>query len=135
MKLEDLKSHYLAFVLSEKGRAELLRLVKPAYPKVVCHHVTLKFDTRTGLTKEETEMVGKPANVMLRGVIDDGKGVQALTVSFNGETERPDGSFYHITHSLGEGRKPVESNRLNPDDADRIKGIIQIDGTVQLVKK
>jgi hypothetical protein len=36
--------------------------------------------------------------------------VEALVVELNGSTKRPDGNTYHITWSLAEGRKPVESN-------------------------
>jgi len=46
------------------------------------------------------------------GYVDDGEGLEALVVSVNGSTERPDGKIYHITWSLNEGRKPVESNDL-----------------------
>jgi hypothetical protein len=30
----------------------------------------------------------------------------------DGSTSRPDGSVYHITWSLGPGRKPVDSNKV-----------------------
>jgi hypothetical protein len=41
---------------------------------------------------------------------DDGKGVEAMVVSINGTTDRPDGSTYHITWSLEAGRRAKESN-------------------------
>src|SRR5919107_332704 len=44
------------------------------------------------------------------GVADDGAGVQALVVEIGGTTRRPDGSTYHVTWSLGPGRRAVESN-------------------------
>ena len=31
-------------------------------------------------------------------------------MSVNDSTERPDGKRFHITHSISEGRKPVETN-------------------------
>ena len=40
----------------------------------------------------------------------DGAGVQALVVAIGGGTARPDGGTYHITWSLGPGRRPVDSN-------------------------
>ena len=46
------------------------------------------------------------------GRADDGQGVEALVVALGGETRRWDGSRYHITWSLADGRKPVESNAV-----------------------
>jgi hypothetical protein len=46
------------------------------------------------------------------GWTDDGAGVQALVVAIDGSTDRPDGSTYHITWSLGPGRKAKESNHV-----------------------
>ena len=43
------------------------------------------------------------------GVADDGEGVQALVVEIGGGTWRPDGSTYHVTWSLADGRGAVES--------------------------
>ena len=40
----------------------------------------------------------------------DGEGVEALVVAIDDSTDRPDGSIYHITWSLGEGRRAKESN-------------------------
>ena len=44
------------------------------------------------------------------GRVDDRRGVEALVVSLEGATDRPDGSTYHITWSLGDGRRARESN-------------------------
>jgi len=44
------------------------------------------------------------------GEVDDGLGVQALVVRIGGTTERGDGSTFHLTWSLGEGRHAKESN-------------------------
>jgi hypothetical protein len=46
------------------------------------------------------------------GTVDDLMGVQALVLMIDGSTSRPDGSVYHITWSLGPGRKPVDSNKV-----------------------
>ena len=51
------------------------------------------------------------------GEADDGAGVQALVVAIGGTTDRPDGSTYHITWSLGPGRAAKES-----DDVIRDRG-------------
>ena len=44
------------------------------------------------------------------GRSDDLKGVEALVVRMIDSTDRPDGSTYHVTWSLGEGRRAQESN-------------------------
>ncbi len=43
---------------------------------------------------------------------DDGQGVEALAVAIGGTTDRPGGGTYHITWSLGPGRKAQESNHV-----------------------
>jgi hypothetical protein len=70
---------------------------------VVAHHVTLKTDA-------EDEPLPPEVEARLVGRADDGKGVEALIVAIDGTTDRPDGSTYHITCSLGEGRRARESN-------------------------
>ena len=38
------------------------------------------------------------------------QGVEAMVVTIDGDTARPDGSTFHITWSLGDGRRARESN-------------------------
>ncbi|MFC0388735.1 hypothetical protein [Muricoccus vinaceus] len=94
----------LGWLLPEEERAALLAVVAPRYPRVVAHHVTL----RPGLRKDHPLPAETTGRVV--GTADDGRGVQALVVEIGGTTNRPGGSTYHITWSLGLGRKPVESN-------------------------
>jgi hypothetical protein len=49
----------------------------------------------------EAEVVGRT---------DDERGVEAMVVAIDGTTDRPDGSTYHITWSLADGRRARESN-------------------------
>ena len=49
------------------------------------------------------------------GRTDDESSLEALVVELDGTTERPDGSTYHITWSLGPGRKARESNDVLRD--------------------
>lgn len=94
---------YVGWKLDEQDRTRLLARFRPRYPRVVADHVTLAFDPdKPTLPAEEAgEVVGEA---------DDGAGVQALVVSIGGTTDRPDGSTYHLTWSLAEGRKAKESN-------------------------
>ena len=49
------------------------------------------------------------------GRADDGDSLECLVVAIDGTTDRPDGSTYHITWSLGPGRKARESNDVLRD--------------------
>lgn len=92
--------------LPRGDREQLLDRFVPKYPNVIADHVTL----RTGATAQ-TPMPRKPdAHVV--GHADDGKSLECLVVELDGTTDRPDGSTYHITWSLGPGRKARESNDL-----------------------
>ena len=85
-------------------RAELLESVPPRYERAVADHVTL-----VARVAPDTP-VPDPVAAQAVGHADDGKGVEALVVEIEGESDRPGGSTYHITWSLGPGRKAVESN-------------------------
>lgn len=84
-------------------RAALLESFPPRYPQAVADHVTL-----------ETGAEGKPlppgVKARIVGRADDGEGVEAMVVAVDGTTDRADGSTFHITWSLGPGRRAVESN-------------------------
>ena len=94
----------IGWALDRNQRRELLQQFPPRFGNVVADHVTLKAHVaRSAALPSETEgeIVGR---------IDDGQGVEALVVRIGGTTDRPDGSTYHITWSLGEGRRAKESN-------------------------
>jgi hypothetical protein len=94
---------YTGWLVDPGAREALLERVAPRYPRVVAHHVTLKFGDRAASPPQDTtgEIVGEA---------DDGAGVQALVVRIAGATERPDGGVFHITWSLAQGREARESN-------------------------
>src|SRR5574338_767806 len=95
--------------LPETERELLLRRFPPEYENVVADHVTL----RTGATPE-TPLPRKP-DARVVGRADDGESLECLVVALDGTTDRPDGSTYHITWSLGPGRKARESNDVLRD--------------------
>lgn len=113
MKLTDLNfvsGKYLAFELSSNSMQQLLKLVPASFPRVLCHHVTLAFPiTETALE----ELKAKYPNPLVTATGHaKGKNIECFTVAIDGEVNRLDGSFYHVTHSLASGVKPVESNKL-----------------------
>lgn len=85
-------------------RESLLRRFPPTYANVVADHVTL----RVGATSDTP--LPREVDAEIVGRADDGDSLECLVVSLDGSTDRPDGSTYHITWSLGPGRKPRESN-------------------------
>jgi hypothetical protein len=94
----------IGWLLDEGDRVALLGRFPPIWSDVIAHHVTLASKTRDPLpTITAGEVVGH---------VNDGKGLQALVVSIEGSTGRPDGSTYHITWSLdrARGREAKESN-------------------------
>ena len=90
-------------------RDALLQRFPPSYENVIADHVTL----RVGASPE-TPLPRKPAARVV-GRADDGKSLECLVVELDGTTDRPDGSTYHITWSLGPGRKARESNDVLRD--------------------
>ena len=94
----------IGWKLDREQRRELLQQFPPRFRNVVADHVTLRGESAgdAALPEEsEGEIVGRA---------DDGKGVEAMVVAIDGTTDRPDGSTYHITWSLEDGRRAVESN-------------------------
>ena len=87
--------------LDRQERDTLLKVRPPKYREAVADHVTLEVGAGDLPPAVRSAIVGEA---------DDGKGVQAMVVSIDGATDRPDGSTYHITWSLGPGRQAKESN-------------------------
>ena len=99
----------IGWKLPRDERAALLERFPPRYQEVVADHVTLG----TGATPE-TPLPPVPA-ARIVGRADDGKSLECLVVELDGTAARPDGSTYHITWSLGPGRKARESNDVLRD--------------------
>ncbi|HYG27865.1 MAG TPA: hypothetical protein VD906_13270 [Caulobacteraceae bacterium] len=99
----------IGWLVEEGERPALLDRFRPIYPRTIAHHVTLQ----AGVAEDEP----LPPNVACKivGEADDGNGVQALVVEIDGTTDRPDGSTFHITWSLRDGRKARESNDVIRD--------------------
>lgn len=95
--------------LPQHERERLLERFAPRYERVIADHVTLKLGggREAPLPDEERGTVV--------GRADDGDSLECLVVEIGGTTDRPDGSIYHITWSLGAERKPKESNDVLRD--------------------
>ena len=96
----------IGWKLDREQRKELLQQFPPRYGEVDADHVTLRTNAAPDAALPE-ESLGE---IVDRG--DDGLGVEAMVVAIAGTTDRPDGSTYHITWSLGPGRQARESNKV-----------------------
>lgn len=95
--------------LDRAQREDLLVRYPPRYAEAVADHVTLLSNAAGGATAEPPD----PAeDARIVGHADDGLGVEALVVAIAGSTDRPDGSTWHVTWSLAEGRAAKESNAV-----------------------
>ena len=92
-------------------RDVLLGRFPPKYENAVADHVTL----RSGATAK-TPLPRVPEMARIVGRADDGSSLECLVVELDGTTDRPDGSTYHITWSLGSHRKACESNDVLRDE-------------------
>jgi hypothetical protein len=99
---------HTAYVLTPESRAAILERFPPKFSDVICHHVTERFGV-----PGSKKFMPVPAEIIVVGYACDAT-LEALVVTVNGKTARPDGMVYHITLSLerSAGRKPVDSNRL-----------------------
>lgn len=119
---------YTAYVLTPESRAAVLERFRPRFSDVICHHVTEQFGVH-GSKKR----IPVPAEIIVVGYASDAS-LEALVVTVNGESVRPDGLVYHITLSLerSKGRKPVDSNRLIKSAGWREVDPLAIEGVPQL---
>src|ERR1700756_2780345 len=96
--------------LPQTERELLLGRFPPRYLNVFADHVTL----RSG-SISSTPLPEKPQSSNVVGRADDGHSLECLVVAIDGTTDRPDGSTYHITWSLGPRRHARQSNDLLRD--------------------
>jgi hypothetical protein len=95
--------------LPRDERSALLERFPPKYDDVIADHVTL----RVGASPD-SPLPPKP-DARIVGRADDGESLECLVVELDGTTDRPDGSTYHITWSLGPDRRAIESNAVLRD--------------------
>ena len=108
--------------LPRDERSALLARFPPKYANVIADHVTL----RVGATPATP--LPRKAEARIVGRADDGKSLECLVVELDGTTDRPDGSTYHITWSLGPGRRARESNDVLRDQGwDHIPAPIPVE--------
>ena len=93
----------IGWKLDRDERKALLDRFSPRYSEVIADHVTLK-------SGAEGDSLPDPVEANIVGRADDGASLEAMVVAIDGTVDRPDGSIFHITWSLGPGRRARESN-------------------------
>jgi hypothetical protein len=96
--------------LPSDERDALLQRFRPKYENVVADHVTLRVGA-----PPQTPLPRRPQSARIIGRADDGDSLECLVIELDGSTDRPDGSTYHITWSLGPDRNARESNDVLRD--------------------
>jgi hypothetical protein len=94
----------IGWKLAKDERDNLLERFPPRYGEAIADHVTL----RVGAGAQTQPPREVDARII--GHADDGESLECMVVELDGSTDRPDGSTYHITWSLGPGRRARESN-------------------------
>ena len=109
----------IGWKLPSADRQRLLERFPARYENTIADHVTLRTgaDSRTPLPPQ--------VSARIVGRADDGASLECLVAELDGTTDRPDGSTYHITWSLGPGRNARESN-----DVLRDLGWTRVDGPI-----
>ena len=98
----------IGWTLDPQERDNLLERFPPRFEKAVAHHVTLATDA-------QDRPLPPPARAAIVGRADDDRGAEAMVVTIDGDSARPDGSIFHITWSLGSDRRARESNDVLKD--------------------
>ena len=97
----------IGWKLDRRQREDLLRRFPARYPDAIADHVTLRSNAKA-------DPLPPPVQAQIIGHADDGDSLEAMVVTVDGTTDRPDGSIFHITWSLdgAKGRRAKESNDL-----------------------
>ena len=109
----------------------ILEKFPPKFARIVCHHVTICFNLTVDKYRDLTKKMCMNPVVKVHGYGCSDK-IEAIMVSVNGEKDRDDGSFYHVTLSLEPPAKPVDSNKLSK--SVEVNNLI-LEGQLTLVRK
>ena len=124
---------YIALVLDEQSKLELLKRCSPKHSKVFAHHITLVFSPTAEVRRRFVDFLGKREFFEICVEVSDSKG-HAVSVKLGDElpcyNNQP-----HVTISCAEGTKPVYSNellkRMDGTYESKDLGNVTLCGTVQ----
>ena len=131
-------SKYLAYVLNDYASTLLVDLFGSKYPNTKAHHVTVVFDNTSSDEQlaellEDLEAARRPDSVEIYAIGEKPGRCHAAAVRINGRCVRDDGKLYHVTLSVANGAKPVESNDI--DHWEQLSTHWVLQGEFQLLAK
>jgi len=120
-------TYYVGWRIPDYEKNRLLEKFPPIFDNVVAHHITLEYDV-----SKDIELPEQIYGIIVGHAHDEN--IEALVVSIDGTITRPDGSFFHITWSMGDGAKAVQSNKLIKDYGFETVAPIMIDLIPELMR-
>lgn len=123
---------YVAFVLDDTSREMLLTKYRPAFERVIAHHVTLEYGCHEADIERVITEFGHIEYVTVLGHAS-GNGVSCVAVEINGRRRKQNGYHLHITLSVAEGVEPVAANQI-ADAYIEAKEHLQLNGQYQYVR-
>jgi hypothetical protein len=100
------------YLLDAASKAKIQDQYTPQFPTFVGHHVTYEFGSRDTAPLPPGGEYWVVGYSMTKERRLNGSGIEALVVSIDGSTNRPDGGTYHITWSYGPGYAAKDSNKI-----------------------
>lgn len=87
---------YVCYVVEPAHRQRLLELsgLRTSFSTEKLHHITERYGT------DDPRHLHNCQEAIITGHVSDGEGIEAFLVTVNGRPQRPDGAYYHLTHSF-----------------------------------
>lgn len=114
--------HYLAFVLDEATKSELLKRFPPRFDVVRCDHITIAH----GFEEKDVETLqafvdANPSFETVNFFVCEGIDLfEVMSTGPGWKYGRPLGGYFHVTHSRTEDRRSSDSNKV-------LEGFINVD--------
>lgn len=120
---------YIAFVLDEQSRSEVLNKIKPRYDRLLTHHVTLSYhidwDSGTDMVDSFATLID---TISVIGIMRT-EHFDVAVVAVNGLWDRYDDSIFHVVVSTNTDTRLILSD-LSTQEFDFIEPI-NLAGSVQ----
>lgn len=120
---------YIAYVLSDSLKDELLKMFPPRHDTIYAHHITALYN----VSSDVVVMPISSCSIIKRGVNDT---IETLFIKINGVTRRSDGKKFHITWSLNKasGARPSQSNSILLKDIEYLQNEVIIENPSEYFK-
>lgn len=110
-------SHYLAYVLDDECRENLLSRVVTRHEVQVCHHVTIQFIIKPERLIDLQKLVDCNPKMEVRVLVESDT-IDFFLVFVDGKNIETDQSFTHLTYSRKGTARNRDSNRVIKGELD-----------------